>query len=484
MKRRDFLANAIVLGTGARLGAQPAAFDLVIARGRVIDPSTRLDAIADVGIRAGRVAAVSRTPLRAARTIDARGLVVAPGFIDLHAHGQDLENNRAQAMDGVTTALELETGPADIPAWYAAREGQRLLNYGACVGHIAVGNLVMSGRPTTGFNQQLDLEAAKRPPNERQQQEIVARVAQGLRDGALSVGFGVQYVPGTSRLELLALFRAAAEAGAMCGVHQRYAGTVEPDGLAGVEELIAAAAATGAHVHIEHITSNTARLVREALRLVEGARARGVRVTCDTHPYTAAMTRIETAVFDPGWQERFEISHGDLEWAETGERLTEATFARYRATGGSVVIHMMREEDVTAAVAHPLTAIISDGELTNGRGHPRSSGTFCRVLGRYARERQALTLPEAIRKMTLHPAQILEGRVRAMRRKGRLVPGADADIVVFDAATVIDRADYTHPAAPSVGMRHVLVHGTSVVRDGALVADARPGRAVRVGLGA
>jgi N-acyl-D-aspartate/D-glutamate deacylase len=479
MKRRDFLTSAIALGATARLGAQPAALDLVISRGRVIDPSTRFDAIADVGIRAGRVVAISRAPLRAPRTIDARGLVVAPGFIDLHAHGQDLENNRVQAMDGVTTALELETGPADVPSWYAERAGARMLNYGACVGHIAVRNVVMSGRPTTGFNQQLDLEAAKQPAGEAQVREIVSRVEQGLRDGALSVGFGVQYVPGTSRLELLEVFRAAARVGAMCGVHQRYAGIVEPDGLAGVEELVAAAAATGAHVHIEHITSNTARLVREALRVVEGARARGVHVTCDTHPYTAAMTRIETAVFDPGWQERFQISHGDLEWAATGERLTEASFTRYRAEGGSVVIHMMREDDVTAAVSHPLTAIISDGELTNGRGHPRSSGTFCRVLGRYVRERRALSLPEAIRKMTHLPAQVLEARVPAMRRKGRLVRGADADVIVFDPATVIDQADYTHPARPSVGMRHVLVHGEFVVRDGALVEQARPGRPVR-----
>lgn len=480
MHRRDLISAAAGTAVGSVIPlVQPGPLEVAINHGRVIDPASRTDRIRHLGIRQGRIAVVSDRPLRARMVIDAQRLIVSPGFIDLHAHGQDLENNRVQALDGVTTTLELETGPVDVDRWYAERAGQRILNYGACVGHIAARNAVLSGRPTEGFNRGLDQALARQTATAEQISAIGRLVERGLERGALSVGFGIQYVPGTSRAEVLAMFRIAARHRAMCGLHQRYAGVVEPDGLAGIEELVAAALVTGTQLHIEHITSNTGPLVREALALVAAARDRGLAVTADTHPYTAAMTGIETAVFDPGWQQRFQIDYRDLEWAATGERLTAERFARYREQGGSVVIHSMKEDDVTAAVGSPLTAIISDGELVGGKGHPRSAGTFCRVLGRYVRERGVLTWAEAIRKMSFYPAQIVGGRVTTMRRKGRLSPGADADIVIFDPSTVIDRADYASPATPSVGMRYVLVNGEFVVRDGELVDGARPGTAVR-----
>jgi N-acyl-D-aspartate/D-glutamate deacylase len=477
--RRQFVGEAgRIAAAAAGWGERVQRPDLIIAKGRVLDPETRLDAIRHVGVAGGRVVAVSRTALRGGRVIDATGLVVAPGFIDLHAHGQDLENNRAQALDGVTTPLELETGPVDVDAWYDARRGVRLLHYGCCVGHIAIRNQVLTGKPTTGFNGGLDQAWAKLPATSSQIAEMAALVDQGLARGALSVGFGIQYVPGATRSELLTMFRIAKRHEAMCGVHQRYAGTVEPDGLAGIEELLAMALTTGAQLHVEHVTSNTGPLVRQALEMIAAARARGVAVTADTHPYTAAMTAIESAVFDPGWQERFQIGYGDLQWAATGERLTEETFERYRAQGGAVVIHSMKPEEVAAAVAHPLTAIISDGELTGGRGHPRSAGTFCRVLGRFVREQRVLSLADAIRKMTLYPAQILGARVPALRLKGRIQVGMDADLTVFDPSRVIDRATYDEPGTPSVGVQHLVVGGQLVVRDGK-VLETMAGRPVR-----
>ncbi len=478
--RRDFVLGAagLVAAASDRETFRFQRFDLVVANGRVIDPETRLDAIRHVGITGGRIAAVSRTPLRGPAVVDAAGLVVAPGFIDLHAHGQDLENNRVQALDGVTTALELETGPVDVDAWYAERAGSRLLNHGCCVGHIAVRNQVLTGRPTAGFNAGLDQAWARRPATASQIAEMAGLVDRGLARGALSVGFGIQYVPGATRSELLAMFRVARRHAAMCGVHQRYAGMIEPDGLAGLEELLAMALVTGAQLHVEHLTSNTGPLVGQALEMLAAARAGGIQVTTDTHPYTAAMTGIESAVFDSGWRERFQIDYGDLQWAATGERLTAESFERYRTQGGSVVIHSMKPEDVATAVAHPLAAIISDGELVGGRGHPRSAGTFCRVLGRFVREDKILTLTEALRKMTLYPAQILGARVGALRRKGRIQVGMDADLTVFDPLRVIDRATYDEPARPSEGVRHVIVAGRPVVREGE-VLDAMAGLPVR-----
>lgn len=476
--RRQFLAvGAGALASAARFpAARLQKFDLILANGRVIDPETRLDGIRHVGLVGSRIAAVSRTPLRGGEVVDVGGLVVAPGFIDCHAHGQDLENNRVQALDGVTTTLELETGPIDVEAWYAERAGQRLLNFGCSVGHIAARNFVMAGRSTAGFNGGLDQPAARRPATPEQIGAMAELVDRGLRHGALSVGFGIQYVPGATRAELMAMFRVAARHGVMCGLHQRYGGMLEPDGLAGIQELLALALVTGARLHVEHITSNTGPLVRDALEMLRAARARGIEVTTDTHPYTAAMTGIESAVFDAGWQERFQIGYGDLQWAATGERLTAESFARYRAQGGAVVIHMMRPEDVAAAVGHPLTAIISDGELTGGRGHPRSAGSFSRVLGRFVREERVLSLPEAIRKMTWYPTQIVGGP--ALRSKGRVQVGKDADLTVFDPTRIIDRATYEEPALPSEGVRHVLVGGRFVVRDGVL-RDERAGQPVR-----
>jgi dihydroorotase len=173
------------------------------------------------------------------------------------------------------------------------------------------------------------------------------------------------------------------------------------------------------------------------------------------------------------------MTFGDLEWVLTGERLTAQTFADYRRRGGMVILHNIPEDAVRQAIADPMVMIASDGHLENGKGHPRSAGTYARVLGKYVRDDHALTLTEAIRKMSLAPAQRLENVSAAMGRKGRIRVGADADIAVFDPAAVSDRATYANPALPSVGMRYVLVGGTLVVRDGKLVDGLFPGRGVK-----
>ena len=191
------------------------------------------------------------------------------------------------------------------------------------------------------------------------------------------------------------------------------------------------------------------------------------------------MSPIKSAIFSDGWQEMLGVSYGDLQWVATGERLTAESFARFRHTGGYVIIHSMPEQMVRETVASPLTMIASDGLLENGRGHPRSSGTYARVMGRYVREQQALSLTEALRKMTIMPAARLERRVPSMKNKGRLQVGADADIVVFDPQTVVDQSTFEQPARYSAGFRLVLVGGAAVVRDSQLQNGVAPGRAIR-----
>jgi N-acyl-D-aspartate/D-glutamate deacylase len=467
---------------------QAQLFDVVLAGGRVMDPATGLDAIRHVGLRGSQIAAISETALTGTITIDASGLVVSPGFIDPHAHAQSLEGNRYQARDGVTTALELESGALPIDDWYKAREGQALLNYGATAGHISSRVSVMheksrwseiSAMRQDTSNPKPDWAYRKGTPAEVD--AMIAHLDKGLAAGALGIGMGPMYTPAASRDELLRVFELAARRKALAFIHMRSAGEIEPGGsVDALQEVLANVAATGASVHIVHITSMGLRQTGRLLRMIDGARARGLDVTTELYPYTAASTYLQSALFDPGWQERFAIGFKDVQWAATGERLTEETFARYRKQGGFAVIHMIPEEALRAAMTHPEVMIGSDGvPLTNGGGHPRGVGTYARVLGHYVREQKLLDLMTALRKITLMPAQRLEPFVPAMRRKGRLAVGADADVTVFDPARVIDRATYEKPAQFSEGIRHVIVGGTFVVRDEQLVPNVTPGRPVR-----
>lgn len=445
-------------------------FDLVIANGRVMDPASGLDAPRHVGIRAGKIAAVSETPLRGRETIDAKGLVVAPGFIDLHSHGQTPENYRFKARDGVTTALEMEVGVSPVTEWYRAREGKALINFGATAGELPARMAVMHD---TGGLLPRD-KAVERPSTGKEREQIRALIARGLDEGALGIGMGVAYEPLAARDEVFQVFRLAASRQATIFIHMRNGGPVEPGVVDALQEVIADAAASGASAHVVHITSMGLRETPLCLEMIAGARARGLDLTTEAYPYTAGMTDLGSAIFAEGWQGRQGgISYGDLQWAATGERLTAESFARYRKQGGMVAIHSIPEDIVRLAMANPTVMIASDGILDNGKGHPRAAGTYARVLGRYGRE-GGLPLMMLLAKMTSMPADRL-----GMKNKGRIRVGADADVTVFDPARVTDRATFDKPAQYSEGIDYVVVSGTPVVRRGQLVDGVAPGRGVR-----
>jgi len=458
----------------ASLGAQP--YDLVIANGRVIDPESGLDTVRWVGIAGGTVRAVSATPVEGSRTIDARGLVVAPGFIDLHEHGQDFEAYTFQARDGVTSSFELEVGTADVAAWYAAREGRSAINHGVAIGHIPVRMQVF--HDPGGF---VPVAAAAHTPATSQQiAEMKQLMERGFRQGAVAAGFGMVYTPAASRWEILEMFRIAARYRASCHVHLRGASSVatgEPE--EGLEEVLAAAAVTGAPLQVVHIGASARQHAPQMLQMLTEARSRGLDVSTEMYPYTAGSTDISSSVLDP-LADRPDFDYHNIQWVATGERLTRESFLRYRKQGGMVIMFANTEEMVDLVARHPLPMIASDGfGFAAGNAHPRSAGTFSRILGVYVREKGLMTLPEAIRKMTLMPAQRLEARVPAMKKKGRLQAGADADITVFDPATVRDRSTYENGKVPSEGIRYVLVGGVPVVMDGRLVEGATPGRGIR-----
>ena len=450
-------------------------YDIVLQRGRAMDPESGLDAVRNVGINGKKIVAISTRPLRGKVEVDATGLVVAPGFIDLHSHGQTPENYRYKAMDGVTTALELEVGVSPVSAWYAEREGKALVNFGASAGHIPARMAVMKD---TGDFLPRDTAMNRRATPE-EQKEITAALQKGLDEGALGMGIGVAYTPTATHEEILNLFYLAAKWKRPIFVHLRDAGNATPGIFESLQEVIGDAAASGASLHIVHIGSMAAKKTPEALLMIEGARIRGLDITTEAYPYIAGSTRLESAMFEPGWQEKLGVSFSDILWVATGERLTEESFGRYRKQGGQIVIFMNTEEMVRTAIGNPLVMIASDGRITDGKGHPRGAGTYARVLGKYVREEKVLSLMDAIRKSSLMPAQRLESMSPQMRQKGRLKIGADADISVFDPARVIDKATYENPAQYSEGFRYVMVGGTFVVRDGALREDVAPGQAVR-----
>jgi N-acyl-D-aspartate/D-glutamate deacylase len=465
------------LAGGMNLPAANETYDVVIANGRVMDPESGLDAVRYVGVRGGKVSAISGAALTAKTTIDAKGFVVAPGFIDLHEHGQEPRNYQFQAHDGVTTSLELEVGTDDVEKWYAARGGKSLINFGASIGHIPVRMRVLHDPGT--FLPSGD--AARHAATPEELAEISAAMEKGFRQGALAEGMGVNYTAAASHAEIVEMFRIAARYGASVHVHLRYAGVKEPTtGLAGLEEVLAAAAATGAPLHVVHITSMGLRYTPDLIAMVQGAQRHGLDVTTECYPYTAGSTFLQSAIFDPGWQESMAITYKDVQWAETGERLTAETFEKYRKQGGVVVIHSIPEEAARTAVANPIVMIASDGTpITGAKVHPRGQGTFSRVLGHYVREERVLDLMTALRKMTFMPAQRLEKRAPMFKDKGRIRVGADADITVFDSERIIDKATYEEPLQYSEGIQFVLVNGVAVVKDGQPVDGVFPGRAAR-----
>jgi N-acyl-D-aspartate/D-glutamate deacylase len=455
----------------ALLAAQPAppTYDIVLRNGRVLDPASGLDGIRHVGITGRKIAAVSAQALRGRIELDAGGLIVAPGFIDLHSHGQTPENYRYKAMDGVTTALELEVGVSPVGDWYKAREGRSLIHFGASAGHIPARMAVM--KDTGGL---LPRDAAmNRAATLDEQKAIETAVQRDLDEGGLGMGLGIAYTPTATPDEVLSLFLIAAKFKRPVFVHMRGGNVV-----ASLQEVIADAAVSGASLHIVHINSAATTKTPLALQMIEGARARGLDVTTEAYPYTASMTEIASAAY-ADWEQRGPEYFARLLWPATGERLTRESFERYRRQGGFVIQFGNTDEMVRAAIVHPGVMIASDGIIENGKGHPRGAGTFARVLGRYVREENALGLMEAVSKSSLMPARRLESMSPAMRQKGRLAVGADADISVFDPARVIDKATFENAAQYSEGFRYVMVEGTFVVRDGKLQDGVAPGQAIR-----
>jgi len=472
-----------LLFAAASLAAQQ--YDLVLAGGRVIDPETSTDAVRNVGIRDGKIARIASEALDGKRVIHAAGLVVAPGFIDLHQHGQEPASQRVKAFDGVTTALEMEIGVPDVAVFLQAKHGASLIHYGTTASHVAARALAFGSPLNSTFDPSSGTlsiipksgPATNDPATPDQFNKMQQRLQGEIAAGALGIGMGIQYTPGATRLEVIDIFRLAAREKLPVYTHMRSFGHIEPGSdIESVEEVIGAAAISGASLHIVHINSTCLLDTLECLSLVQGARDRGLDVTTEAYPYIAGMTGINSALFNPGWREKLGIDYGNLVLPNTGEHLTKARFEQLHNSNEpqEVLVFANTQEMVDKTIPNPLIMIASDGAA----GHPRNAGCYSRVLAQYVREKKILSLMDAIRKMTLMPAQVLERSTPAGHAKGRLQEGADADVVVFDPATISDRSTFDKPMEPSVGVHYLVVAGTVVINDGKLVPDVYPGRAI------
>ena len=478
--------------------ANAADYDIVLSGGRVIDPETGLDASRNVGIKGDKVASISEDPLTGTEVIDVSSLVVAPGFIDIHSHSPTPLGQKYQALDGVTTALELEAGAFPVLLYGAMINGQSRLNFGASAGYGNMRGEVMQGirqahifdPPQTlgllGWWTELKSKfghvrtANTEIADADERTELEALIHEGIDQGGMGIGLPLDYYSeGVDNDELRTVFKVAAERHVPIFVHIRRGINGDPSGL---YEVLALVRETGASMHICHITHNAMVNLELFLEEIRKIRAEGFDVTTELLPYTAGSTSIGAAVFGRDWRTVFNIDYGDVEWAATGERFTKEMFEEYRDRypNGQVVHHYLSESWNRRAVVEPDLMVVSDllPMITEEKKVAPHNGAFARVLGRYYREEGLLDLMTAIKKMTLLQAQRLEQFTPAFKTKGRLKVGSDADITVFDVNTIIDRATYQDPYQASAGIHHVIVNGTFIVRDKELIKDAYPGRRI------
>jgi N-acyl-D-aspartate/D-glutamate deacylase len=460
-------------------------FDTVIEGGRVMDPETNFDDIANIGIRRGKITHISTERLKANRIIDARGLVVSPGFIDIHSHTPTRLGEHLSVLDGITTQLDLEAGsypPTDYGYQYKA--GAQL-HYGSSVGHFAIRGLVMDNSTQGYFFSEdgfISLGGAmwSQPATPAQVNEMREHLRNGLQLGGLGIGVLLDYMTeAVTESELSMIFATAAEYDTPVYVHVRRG---MPGDATGLDEVIALAERHGVATMICHITHSAMGGIGVWLSKIDAANSRGARITTETLSYLAGGTSIVADVFiNRDWRAIFDIDYEDVQWVPTGEWLDEKRFLQYQREfpTSSINHHYIKEEWLVEALKWPGMMVSTDALPAfdlEVKTNPNIAGTYAHFLGRYVRDLEVMPLMDGLRRITLLPAQWLSQASSAFETKGRIQVGADADLVIFDSETIAARAEYGDPYQPSVGIAHVLVAGRPVVVNGSQVEGRYPGQ--------
>lgn len=493
---------------------QAEEYDVAVLKGRVMDPESQLDAIRNVGIRNGEIAVITEQPVLAARSIDASGLVVAPGFLDMHHHNVAVPFGQKLALrDGVTTPMELELGVYEVAKWYDALTGRSQTNYGVSVGTMPIRETMFNAQYETQFSGDI-LYDMQVPTETRSSMAWSTTIAQsddfdrfrrmlekGLKQGAIAIGHVPGYmVAGVTNQESTIAQQLAGQHGTFVALHGRYSSQMPPaSGLLGTYEMMGPQSVYGGGLVVQHITAQTLADTPVALRMIDDARSRGIQVIAEIYPYDYGGTIVGADYLHPdNYQRNMNRDYKDIIEVATLKPLTKDRYEQLLKTapGTSVMFYNATEQTVYDGLAHPTTVLGSDAfpfslksggpavdwdtEFDSVNGHPRGAGAHARLLRLVREEKVDIPLMLAISKMSYMIAQFMQDNgVDAMARKGRLQVGCDADLTIFDPETVKDNATMKNGGLPSTGIPFVLVNGTVVVEDSKVLKNVYPGKAVR-----
>ena len=494
------------------MATSTTGFDVVINNGRVMDPETGLDACRNVGIKDGKIAAVTDQAIHGAETIDATGHVVAPGFIDGHCHGaNDAFAVKCGIRDGKTTQLDLELGAWPVDGWYERWEGRAQANYGASVGHLGIRDDVFSGIAYATGNMFLEAWRSKNQWSVHQASpaeldQILQKIEQGLRQGALGIGTPVGYATsGLTSYELNQAWRLAGEQGLFATIHGRFSSMALPtEGILGILEAIASASMFGAGLLVHHFHGQVLSAVSDVATMVDQARANGVKVLLEVYPYTYGSSILQADYLRPeNYSVQMGHTYSDITLVKTMQPLTQQTYEAGLQDNpmATILFEHCTEAEMVTALGWPSVCLGSDGmpysdqqasrdaegattvpyDCPDGEplGHPRGAGTYAKTF-RYVREQKLMPLMTAVAKSSYLLARFLQDcGVPQMAFKGRIQVGADADITIFDPDTITDNATREHGALPSSGIPFVIVNGVPVVSNSEVVEGVFPGRPIR-----
>src|SRR5210317_2318593 len=505
--------NLLIVLAFFSTGVQAQDYDLVILNGRVMDPETMMDEVRNVGVKDGKIAAITTEKIRGKETIIARDHVVAPGFIDTHSHTVVTEiGQKIHLRDGITTALELEAGVYPVALWYDSGKGRGQVNYGATTSFIGARETEFNPKYKTvdGANVNdillptavaMDFVWSTKVATDEQIESILGRYEEGLKEGALGVGNTAGYMPnGLTTREVDGAMALVGKYGGVMAMHGRYSSQMPPQsGLLGTSEAVAAAAAYDGALIVQHMAAQCLALTADCQALIDAAYHEGTQVIGEIYVYTYGASVVGAPYLQPdNYQKNMGHSYGDITNQLTNEPLTKESYEQLMkdAPNTPIMFENATKEDMYVALAHP-TAIIasdamqythkSDRKLARAwdtpydqmNGHPRGAGTRGRLL-RLVREDDLMPLMLAISKITFMPAKFLaDNGIDQMATKGRMQVGMDADITIFDPDKVTDNSTNQNGALPSTGIPYVIVNGTVVVKDSKVLKGVYPGQPIR-----
>lgn len=441
-------------------------YDLKIVNGRVLDLEANEEKSCNIGIKDGVITSIGLCPEAASKTIDAEGRVVSPGFIDIHMHEEILDLSKSIDAYDIANSMLL-MGATTCVAGNCGNNRQSLDDF---IGFIGKNGSPVNYMSFIGHNYLRNVTGSSERYNKSTKEQIEKMqgiILESLRKGAVGVSFGLEYSPGIDLEEILEVCKKSEDTGMLLSAHYRKDAKYSIDSI---NELIKVSKLTGLPMQISHLGSCSAfGQMSESLKLIETSINNGVDLSVDCYPYDAFSTFIGSAVFDEGCFDLWNKSYDSILLTEApykGMRCNKELFHKIRRENPTmlVVAFVMNEEEVIEAIKAPFVMVASDGLFRDGQGHPRAAGTFPRVLGRYVREGKVLSLIEAIKKMTLMPAERL-----GLKNKGKLKEGYDADIVIFDSTTIIDTATYQEPTLPPMGIDYVIINGEVAVEGNKII---------------